>query len=56
MMLQKAERAMRLKGVEYAFYQQEQEAAGALTAPPPLVQILSLLDSHRKTSCETAWV
>ena len=43
-MLQKAERVMRLKGVEYAFYKQEQEAAGALTAPPPLVQIRSLLD------------
>ena len=48
-MLQKAERVMRLKGVEYAFYQQEQEAAGALTAPPPLVQIRSLLDKPPQT-------
>ena len=45
-LLSKAVEVMHLKGVAYEFYQREQEAVGALTAPPPPVQARSLLDAR----------
>ena len=51
-LLSKAVQVMRLKGVAYEYYQQKQEAAGMLTAPPPAVQARPLLGEPPKVVVE----